>query len=388
MSRVAGRRGGRQFLATLLAAFLLGCGKPPPQGSRPAPEPDLKLLQAPSASLKSWKDLSGKVVVVEFWATYCVPCVAAIPHFNSLSDAYAGRPVQFLSVTEDGEGPLQDFLLRHPIKGWIGIDAGGALSKAMGLLGIPHTALIDRNGYLVDVLSPEQVDAGVIDSVLLGQRPAGPGAAPAPMTKPDDGLLYIRVSTGTPLRFYASAPGQPYKRLGFPLVAVLGEAYDLPVFRIDAGARGKQLIDVETSFSGRIDGARPLLQAALTTAFRLRPRREKRAMPVYVLSRGPRELRLAHSEPGARAQDWRGSVDAEQELTGLSAKGLTVAGLAAALQDMVLNRAVLDETGVSGAYDFDLRFRAKHPGELDDALARAGFTLKVQTRVIEVLVID
>ena len=43
--------------------------------------------------------LKGKVVVLEFWTTWCGPCVAAIPHLNELSEKYADKPVQFIAIS-------------------------------------------------------------------------------------------------------------------------------------------------------------------------------------------------------------------------------------------------------------------------------------------------
>src|SRR5262245_38056996 len=63
------------------------------------PAPDLQLdsyFSAPPDAPRSLAGLRGKVVVLEFWATWCVPCVAAIPHLNELAEKLADQPVVFI----------------------------------------------------------------------------------------------------------------------------------------------------------------------------------------------------------------------------------------------------------------------------------------------------
>ncbi len=86
--------------AGLLAASVICFGAV--SFAKPAPDFSVaKVLNAPVKSVKSLKDLKGKVVFLEYWATWCGPCVASIPHMNRLEEALKGEPVVFLSVTDE-----------------------------------------------------------------------------------------------------------------------------------------------------------------------------------------------------------------------------------------------------------------------------------------------
>src|SRR5882724_1084408 len=64
--------------------------------------PDLGLtavLQSPDGTNADWASLKGKVVVLEFWATWCAPCIAVQPHLNELTDEFKDKSVQFISIT-------------------------------------------------------------------------------------------------------------------------------------------------------------------------------------------------------------------------------------------------------------------------------------------------
>jgi len=131
-----------------------------------APELSIeKFLQAPKANI-NWKNLNGNVVVLEFWATWCAPCVASIPHINELVDEFRNEPVKFISVTDDNEEILNRFLKKKKIKYWIGIDSDRSLFKALNVIGIPKTFIIDKSGIIAAAMHPNQLSAEVIKSIL------------------------------------------------------------------------------------------------------------------------------------------------------------------------------------------------------------------------------
>jgi len=71
-----------------------------------------KVLQAPEGKKVGWAALRGKVVALELWATWCGPCVGAIPHLNELADKFKDEPVQFIAVTGEDEKVIVPFLKR------------------------------------------------------------------------------------------------------------------------------------------------------------------------------------------------------------------------------------------------------------------------------------
>jgi cytochrome c biogenesis protein CcmG, thiol:disulfide interchange protein DsbE len=99
-------------------------------------------LKAPAALAK----LRGKVVVVEFWATWCGPCVEGIPHLNELQRKYAGKDVQVLSLVEEGHETMDRFLKRRTVEYPIGLESGSL--KAYGVSSIPHAFVVDKTGKI------------------------------------------------------------------------------------------------------------------------------------------------------------------------------------------------------------------------------------------------
>jgi thiol-disulfide isomerase/thioredoxin len=94
--------------------------------------------------------LSGKVVVVNFWATWCVPCIREIPSFNKLQKDFAGKGVAVLGIAMDEEGisRVQPFLKKHPMDYSVGLGAE-TLNTQYNLDLLPVTLVFDRTGKQV-----------------------------------------------------------------------------------------------------------------------------------------------------------------------------------------------------------------------------------------------
>ena len=119
---------------------------PPEVGSRP-----------PEIAADSWKNwegqgptlasLKGKVVVVEFWATWCGPCIAGIPHLNEVQDRYRDDGLVILSLTDQARvGSVARFADETETRYAVGF--GSPTSDAYGVTGIPHAFVIGRDGLV------------------------------------------------------------------------------------------------------------------------------------------------------------------------------------------------------------------------------------------------
>jgi thiol-disulfide isomerase/thioredoxin len=95
-------------------------------------------------------DYAGKVLVVNFWASWCVPCREELPSMNRAAKKLAELPVAWIAVNvgEDREA-VAAFRADYPIDFSVLLDATGEVSRSWRVTGMPTTYIIDPRGYLV-----------------------------------------------------------------------------------------------------------------------------------------------------------------------------------------------------------------------------------------------
>ena len=99
-------------------------------------------------------EFQGKILVLNFWATWCVPCREEMPAFARLQERWRVEGVQFVGLANDDAVKVERFgrelAINYPL--WVGGDAVGELSRRLGNhLGVlPHTVIIDREGQVLE----------------------------------------------------------------------------------------------------------------------------------------------------------------------------------------------------------------------------------------------
>jgi len=141
-----------------------------------APPIDVQqLLQAPDGSRATWDSLHGKVVVLEFWDTWCPSCINQIPHLNELADELKDEPVQFISVTDEDQKTILPFLARTPIHGWVGLNTTGSMFNTYGIdEGRPLTVIVRPDGVVDARIRPYSVTLTAQNLTnLVAGKPSG-----------------------------------------------------------------------------------------------------------------------------------------------------------------------------------------------------------------------
>ncbi len=138
------------FAAILLVGLAAtGCTAAPQQGLRQtAPDFNLKTLDGKTLQLSA---LKGKVVLLDFWATWCPPCREEIPHFKELYTQYRGKGLEIIGVAldEGGEKDVAPFARQNQINYPLSATGAQQLAQAYGgIRGIPTTFLIDKQGKI------------------------------------------------------------------------------------------------------------------------------------------------------------------------------------------------------------------------------------------------
>jgi cytochrome c biogenesis protein CcmG/thiol:disulfide interchange protein DsbE len=147
-------------------------GVTPANVRKKAPAFTLKDVNGKPVKLSDYK---GKVVVLDFWATWCTGCKVEIPWFMEFQTKYKSEGLATIGAAMDDEGweKVRPYVVEHPFNYTIVAGDAAALAKKFNITGLPLTMLIDRNGRIVDT------HAGVVEKdaweqevrALLEERP-------------------------------------------------------------------------------------------------------------------------------------------------------------------------------------------------------------------------
>lgn len=115
---------------------------------KPAPSFSLKLVDGKTTLCTN--DVRGKVVVLDFWATWCVPCQAEVPNLQDLHKRYSDDGVVVLGVSVDEEGAVavSDFMKQKGLTYRMALDPGGKVAAKYDALPVPTLYLLDKKGVI------------------------------------------------------------------------------------------------------------------------------------------------------------------------------------------------------------------------------------------------
>jgi len=152
------------------------------------PALDFKVYK--SSKTIDWSSLKNRVIVLEFWATWCPPCVENIPKMDSLAEIYSGKAFSFISVTYETEGMVEKFLRQHPMHTMIGLDNDFAMFRSYMAWGIPMTVVVNAEGKIACIIHPNKLNSALLDDVMAGRYPEVERARPWP--DPEGAEKYFR----------------------------------------------------------------------------------------------------------------------------------------------------------------------------------------------------
>lgn len=141
------------IIIALLGAVALFAAQPSPweiEGliGKKAPDFTLKDINNKPFNLSS---LRGKVVILNFWATWCPPCRAEMPSLNNLYREFRNKGLEVVAISTDRYSSIiKDYISKNPIDFTVLIDTDNKVSRQFKVFSIPTTFLIDRNGIIIE----------------------------------------------------------------------------------------------------------------------------------------------------------------------------------------------------------------------------------------------
>ena len=144
---------------------------------------DLRGKKAPELVTEKWltakPDTKGKVVLIDFWATWCPPCRETIPELNELHAKFKDNLV-IIGISNEAEGTITDFRKKTEMKYSLAIDTQSRTSKVVGVKGIPHVMIVSTDGVVrwqgFPLDAKEKLTADIVQQIIA----ADPGITKKP----------------------------------------------------------------------------------------------------------------------------------------------------------------------------------------------------------------
>lgn len=155
------------IVPALVLVGLLGWGFLIPGSEPPQRAPDFELQLLGGGTVSS-DDLKGRPVVLNFWASWCIPCREEMPAFERMWARYRDEGVRIIGVNlQDSEAGARDFVEDVDVTYPIALDPKGSLASDLGVRGLPQTFFIDEDFRFEKISATEAVEGGG-DRVVFG----------------------------------------------------------------------------------------------------------------------------------------------------------------------------------------------------------------------------
>lgn len=145
--------------------------------------PRIEIAQWLSSGVNGAAPLAGRIVVLEFWATWCRPCRDMLPHMNELADRFTKDGVVFVSMSDEAPERVESFMQSYAMRTRVVLDRDEETHRRYAVQTIPTMYLIDGSGIVKWKGHPAEFDEVILANLVKGV--ADPAlAAPAPPAPP------------------------------------------------------------------------------------------------------------------------------------------------------------------------------------------------------------
>ena len=353
-----------------------------------------------NAKLSDFKD---KIVILDFWATWCAPCIKSFPQLEKLQTKFR-KDIQIITITDESEVRIKKFLDKMKMNLPVVIDKKRDLVKYFPHRTIPHTIVIDKSGIIKAITTPSEINENLINKVLKNQKLSlkekkdllnfDPSI---PLSGNENFTYQITITpfkNGYPSFANPMGSGTYNGRRIFATNLSARPLYEI-AYRFPTGTRTIVEVTDKSKFEhnrqnvicfdlivpkGLAEDRFNIMKQHLDIYFGYQSMIEERVRPVKILK--PLEGKKIEIMESQKETEPYSSFSGR----GLSMKGSRIETLTNFLESRI-NLPVINDTKLEGLFDLELPWYNENPEQIHEELKKIGLEIIDSERKIEVLVI-
>lgn len=331
----------------------------------------------------------GKVYVLEFWATWCGPCISAFPHLNELARQFTPRGVEFYSITAEAPDVVTDFIKKRELATNVLCDTTRKTVDAYGITVIPRTAIIDQKGVLRAITAPEEVTAESLQK-LLDNKPVSwtTHYNKVAAFDWDEDIAKVSKSLSILQESDSNSGGSKFPPNSGRITADGHTVLNMIMIGLNTDYYTTEIRLPENTVSYRYsikapDGsdetARKMLLDLARSIVDFKVSKKQVEKEVYVLTKsGPLNL------PPSKGPNLNGMANGG----GIRWPDCDMKTLAGLAKSFMFGAIVVDETGDTGRYEIDWKWTPGSRSAATEVLEKAGLKVTKAKRMVEMTVVE
>lgn len=395
------------FTLFLISSQAYGQNELPQIGDN-APEIIIDTLLSPvGGSIPNLNKFKGKVIILEFWATWCGPCIPAMEKLNDLKNRFHDENLEIIAISDEKPQPVKRFLKNKPLDFYVVLDDNGKTSKIYQPRTFPHTVIINKKGKISAITEINNITEEIVQKLINGkdiklpQKDYGNNFSHnETMLKQDIERKNANTLFKAVLRKAENATGRfqfgyPRRRVGvsyhrrritargvWPIV-LFSYAFDYSNNRIVDNyglPEEAYYLDIILPVPNE-KKIREVAQNMLINGFQVSTTIREKNMDAYVLRKIPsRKVQFQRSIVDKPSYQMQGPI--------VRAKKQPIDRLVKYIDNFIPDKPVIDGTGLKGLYDYSLEWTYGNTKSLNQALNKLGLELVEKKTNVKILVIN
>jgi uncharacterized protein (TIGR03435 family) len=394
------------LLLSILSCTIFGQGKLLSVGD-PAPDIDIKhIINAPVTSFSLNEPKDKKIYIINFWGTWCSPCIPEMDTLAKLQRANKGK-IQIIGMSDDSPERLKTYLKKKPSEIWLATDTTWLLYEMMALKSVGHSAILDEKRKIVALVTTHSINQHMINQLIAGQKIESNAALKEKKITNSDDPFRVDSTLKENFTVRTYMQGQQSQTRNFSkgiyknrrinyqnstMGRMFTDAYQIMspkqvIYEFDEKkwcdySNKDHLFCLDLLVSPeQTDSFYLIFQKRLAQVFPIKAKTEYRNMPVYALTLAANKT---FNSPLSKEKVLSYSFSGK----GFDGTGVTVTQFAELYLDNELGLPVVDETGITGNYDISTSMDMRGLEGIKKTIASLGLQITKTERKIKVLVLS